>query len=130
MTPIGFSMRCSLLGGRCEVCHDVGLPCILASASAALRRTFSSGSWRAAARAGTASAAGGPIFPSASAALRRTSSSGSWRAAARAGTVGGGADLPQRVGGAPPDISIGVIEGGGEGRHGLGGGRPDLPQRL
>ena len=30
-------------------------------------------------------------------------------------------DLPQRVGGAPPDTSIVVIEGGGEGRHGLGG---------
>ncbi len=51
---------------------DLALRRILSSASAALARTFLSGSWRAVTRSGAVGAAAGPILPSASAALART----------------------------------------------------------
>jgi hypothetical protein len=65
--------------------HHFATGRIIASASATVRRTDSSGSWRATVRSGTASAAAGPILPSAAAASNRTALSESVRATTRAG---------------------------------------------
>ena len=98
------------------------------SATLAASRTASTWSLRAAFSGASASRL--PTLPRAKAADRRTCHSLSWSAVIRAGaaTLAPGPDVAEGLRRVLPDVPVGILQGFGQGRRGVLGGRADLPE--